>query len=98
MTEHYFTQPAWGHTLHGHTFAEAKAPSIWTWFLDKFQGAYRGSAMCHSRQQPEVGDYATWKTGWGTVRAPIYKVEDCRDPKDMHTIFLRVTDDCRTPK
>jgi hypothetical protein len=98
MAEIDFTKGVWGHTIHGSTFASAKAPNLTAWIKDKLDGAYRGSAMCHSQKQPKVGDFVSWESQNSVIRAPVYMVKDCRDPRDMHTIFLRVTDDCRTPK
>lgn len=96
MKEIDFTRGCWGHAIHGSTFSGEEAPGLIAWVKDRLAGAQRVSFLCHSSQHISVGDIVKWSAGGGyTVAAPVYAVQQKRDPKDMYEVSVRITPDCR---
>lgn len=90
-----FTNPTWGHKIHGSTFADEKASGPVQAIQDWWDGAFRGSLLCHTSQRIEAGDKIRWQAGKSGgkakfVTAEVYKVIWKRNPSDMYELYVRV--------
>lgn len=87
----------WGHALHTETMREVPPNGLLQKFQDWWRKAYRVSAMIHTSPAPNVGDKLAYaRKNGGSIVAPIIAVRYCGDPRDMFTVQLYVTPDCRT--
>ena len=58
---------------------------------DTAVNARRYSFLCHSSRYPKIGTKVIWKNEMGDREGTIYKIEPCRDPRDMFKLFVIVT-------
>ena len=78
----------WGHSLHAHTFYEAKCGSWLSKLWDKYKNRRRYEVMVHSQTYPEIGGIIKYKTSNGIGVGKIYKFTQCNGVRDMFTIFF----------
>jgi len=88
-----FTKQMWGHALHGFTFSQVKNYGSWLsrWY-DDFKSRRRYSVSVHSSVYPKIGDLIKYNAESGVRTGKIYHIDYCRDPKDMFTLHILVTD------
>ena len=88
-----FTSNFWGHALHGSTmYAVTDCGSWLSRLYDKIMNIRRYTVMVHTSDGPRPGDKILYKAARGTIEAEIYDYKWCRDPQDMYTLFIKVTD------
>lgn len=88
----------WGRALHSAGMHSVEPKTRRERFTDWCQSAVRYSVMCHYPECPQVGDTVVWEAAKHFIRAEIIHVKPCYDPRDMYTLTVRVTPDCRIKK
>lgn len=99
-TINFVSYNGWGHAIHGSTMS-GPITDYGSWLsrlADKINQVTRKSVMVHCVDYPEIGDRVIWKVAQGIREAEIYDVKHCRDPKDMHTLYLKLKPQIGEPK
>ena len=93
MTLDYRTgKNGWGHAMHAETMREVIPEGLFVRWKDRMQKSYRVQVMIHSQKCPKTGDDFLWSAKAGhDVLAKVYAVDRLGDPRDIYTVFLRIS-------
>lgn len=92
-----FRHAYWGHAMHAGTWRSIAASNRHERAQDRRELGARYTVMVHSDRPPHIGQRVKYSTagpdgGTTTMEATIFDWENCGNPEDMWTLYIRVTD------
>ena len=83
-----FTEPRWGHSLHGGSWKIERRKKWWKRLGDLISNRRWFSVIVHSDVYPRPGTLVRYLTEEGVATAVVYRVDSFGDPLDMFYLML----------